>query len=198
MKWICHRVNTKEDLEMVPAEYGVELDIRDHWDGRIYIQHHPFQKGEDFEEYLKVYRHGIMIVNVKSERIELKARELLEQYQIEDYFFLDSSFPMIRLLADLGEKRMALRYSEWEGMDTIRRMAGQVNWIWVDCFTKLPLTKADYLEMKQLGYQVCLVSPELQGQEEKIELYRRQIEEEGIELDAVCSKIYNIERWYKR
>ncbi len=40
-----------------------------------------------------------------------------------------------------------------------------------------------------------MVSPELQGQEEKIELYRRQIEEEGIELDAVCSKIYNIERW---
>ena len=198
MRWICHRVNTKEELEMVPAEYGVELDIRDHWDGRIYIQHHPFQKGEDFEEYLKVYRHGIMIVNVKSERIELKARELLERYQIEDYFFLDSSFPMIRLLAELGEKRMALRYSEWEGMDTIRRMAGQVNWIWVDCFTKLPLTKADYLEMKQLGYQVCLVSPELQGQEEKIELYRRQIEEEGIELDAVCSKIYNIERWCKK
>ncbi len=196
MKGICHRINTIEELKRVPVKYGVELDIRDDLEGRIYIQHNPFEEGEDFEAYLKEYKHGTMIINVKSERIELRTRELLKQYQIEHYFFLDSSFPMIKLLTDLGENNIALRYSELEGMDTIRAMAGKVEWVWVDCFTKLSLTKEDYLEMKQMGYQICLVSPELQGQEEKIEEYRKLIEEKGIKLDAVCSKIYNIEKWH--
>ncbi|MBO5487691.1 MAG: hypothetical protein J5988_12340 [Eubacterium sp.] len=198
MKYICHRVNTAEELERIPERYGVELDIRDGLDGRIYIQHNPFEAGEDFEEYLKRYHHGMMIVNVKSERVELKAMELLKKYGIEKYFFLDSSFPMIKLLADMGEYRQALRYSEYEGMDTIRNMAGKAEWIWVDCFTRMPLTKCDYQEMKSLGYQLCFVSPELQGQGEKLEEYKRQLEEKGIELDAVCTKMYNIERWNQK
>lgn len=195
MEWICHRINTRKELKTIPVAYGVELDIRDGLDGRIYLQHDPFETGEDFEEYLKEYRHGTMIVNVKSERVEWNAIELLKQYGVERYFFLDSSFPMIKLLADRGERRVALRYSEWEGMDTIRNMAGKVEWIWVDCFTRMPLTKEDYLEMKRLGYRICLVSPELQGEGEKIEEYRKQIVQMGITLDAVCSKICYIEKY---
>ena len=73
MQYIAHRMNTAAQLREVPQEYGVELDARDGLDGRIYLQHDPFTAGEDFEEYLKEYRpHGTMIVNVKSERLELK------------------------------------------------------------------------------------------------------------------------------
>ena len=75
MKFIAHRINTAEGLRRVPDEYGVELDLRDGLDGRIYIQHNPFEPGEDFEEYLKGYHHGIMIANIKSERIEENAIE---------------------------------------------------------------------------------------------------------------------------
>lgn len=195
MEYICHRVNTIEELEKIPIRYGVELDIRDGLDGRIYIQHNPFEKGEDFEAYLKRYRHGTMIVNVKSERTELLARELLRKYSIEKYFFLDSSFPMIKLMADMGENRTALRYSEYEGMDTIRNMKGFVKWIWVDCFTRMPLLKEDYREMKDMGYRLCLVSPELEGQGEKLFLFREQILNDEIKFDAVCTKLYNIEKW---
>lgn len=60
-----------------------------------------------------------MILNVKSERIEHHALELMEKYRIEDFFFLDSTFPMVKLLSDTGENRIALRYSDWEGMDTL-------------------------------------------------------------------------------
>ena len=72
-EYISHRVNTKEELLKTPAEYGVELDLRDGLNERIYIQHNPFEAGEDFEEYLKEYHHGTMILNIKSERIEHKA-----------------------------------------------------------------------------------------------------------------------------
>lgn len=40
-----------------------------------------------------------------------------------------------------------------------------------------------------------MVSPELEGQPEKLELYRQQLEQHGIEMDAICTKSYNISVW---
>jgi len=190
MEFIAHRINTVEELKKLPKEYGVELDLRDDLNGRIYIQHNPFEPGEDFEEYLKNYHHGTMILNVKSERIELKILEM-----VKSYFFLDSSFPMIWLLSNQGEKNIALRVSEVEGLDTPRNMAGKVEWIWVDCFSKIPIGKTEAEELKKLGYKLCLVSPELEGRDEDIEIYKKTIEKIGIKFDAICTKEYNIERW---
>lgn len=195
MEYIAHRINTVKELQELDSHYGVELDLRDNLDGTIYISHNPFEPGEDFETYLKAYHHGTMILNVKSERIEHKILELVKKYEIKEYFFLDSSFPMIKLLSDMGEYNIALRYSELEGLDTIRNMAGKAKWVWVDCFTYLPITKDDYVELKQLGYKICVVSPELEGQPEKIEQYREQLINMGIEVDAVCTKVYNIGKW---
>ena len=195
MEFIAHRINKLEELETLPKEYGVEIDLRDNVDGKIYINHDPFILGEDFEEYLRKYSHGTMILNVKSERIELKILELLKKYNINNYFFLDSSFPMIKLLSDRGEKNIALRYSEYEGLDTLEKMQGKVDWVWVDCFTKLPIDSKIYRKIKDMGYKLCLVSPELQGQAEKLELYIKQINKEKIEFDAICTKEYNVEKW---
>ena len=188
-------ISKKEELEKVSREYGVEIDLRDNIDGTIYINHDPFVLGENFENYLKEYNHGTMILNIKSERIELKILELLKKYNIKNYFFLDSSFPMIKLLSDKGEKNIALRYSEYEGLDTLEKMQGKVDWVWVDCFTKLPIDNKIYRKIKDMGYKLCLVSPELQGQPEKIELYAKQIKGEKIEFDAICTKEYNMKRW---
>ena len=68
MQFIAHRINTISELRNLPTEYGVEIDLRDSLDGRIYIQHNPFESGEDFEKYLKEYHHGTMILNIKSEK----------------------------------------------------------------------------------------------------------------------------------
>lgn len=195
MEYIAHRINTRAQLRELPAEYGVELDLRDDLTGRVYIQHNPFEDGEDFEEYLNEYCHGTMILNIKSERIEHKVLELLERFHIKNYFFLDSSFPMIKLLSDMGERNMAVRYSEYEGLDTLEAMAGKIDWVWVDTFTKLPLDGKIYRHIKEMGYRMCLVSPELQGQEEKLEQYADAVVKEKMEFDAVCSKIYKIPVW---
>lgn len=205
MEFIAHRVNTIAELDKLPDEYGVELDLRDDLGGRIYIQHNPFENGEDFEEYLKRYHqgtmnctsqvHGTLILNVKSERIEHRVLELIRDYGVINYFFLDSTFPMIKLLSDQGVRNIALRFSEYEGMDTLGAMSGKVDWVWVDTFTRLPLDHKIHSEIKRLGYKMCLVSPELQGQPEKIESYAKQIAEEGLVFDAICTKSYNIDRW---
>jgi hypothetical protein len=194
MEYIAHRINTIKELEQTPTEYGVELDLRDFGD-RLILQHDPFKDGEDFEEYLKHYYHGTMILNVKSERIEHKILELIKKYNIKKYFFLDSSFPMIHELSKEGKKNMALRFSEFEGMDTILAMVGKVDWIWVDCFTKLPITKEIYLKLKIYDYKLCLVSPELQSQDNELINYKNYLTKNEIEFDAVCTKIYNIDKW---
>jgi len=104
---------------------------------------------------------------------------------------------MIKLLSDKGEKNIALRYSEYEGLDTLEKMQGKVNWVWVDCFTILPINNEIYRKIKDMGYKLCLVSPELQNQPEKLEIYKKQLIEENITFDAICTKEYNIEKWRK-
>lgn len=193
MQYLAHRVNKVDELEALSPAYGVELDLRDNVDGTLYINHDPFVLGESFEAYLKHYHHGTMILNVKSERIEHQILKALKPYPEIDYFFLDCSFPMIKLLSDMGERKIALRFSEFEGMETLKVMAGKVDWVWVDCFTYLPLDQKTFDEIKALGYKICIVSPELQGQAEKIEAYAEQIK--GLQIDAICTKEYNIERW---
>ncbi len=194
MEYIAHRINTVEELKQIPFEYGVELDLRDYGD-RLILQHDPFKDGENFEDYLKHYKHGTMILNIKSERIEYKVLELIKKYDVKKYFFLDSSFPMIYLLSNSNEKNIALRFSEFEGIDTILNMENKVEWIWVDCFSELPITKENYKLLKDIGFKLCLVSPELQGQSEKLYEYKKYLDYNNIIFDAICTKAYNINKW---
>ncbi len=197
MFYCCHRINTVKELEKIPINYGIEVDLRDNLNGEIYLSHDPYINGELFDDFLKNYHHSFIILNIKSERIEYKVLELLKKYDIRDYFFLDSSFPMIVRLSNEGEKNIAIRFSEYEGLDTILNMKGKVNWVWVDCFTKNPLTKDIYIKLKQAGFKLCFVSPELQNQSEKMKEYKDYFEKENIIMDMICTKYYNIEKWDK-
>jgi hypothetical protein len=194
MEFIVHRINTAEELSKIPQQSGIEIDLRDRYK-HIIIQHDPFVDGEDFENYLKCYKHGTLILNIKSDRIELRILELLKKYQIKNYFLLDCSFPMIYELSLLGEKKIALRFSEFEGLENIMAMKGKAEWVWVDCFTKLPLDHQIFSELKKAGFKLCLASPELQGRPEDIEPYKAYLEQEKIVFDAICTKKYNLDKW---
>ena len=102
---------------------------------------------------------------------------------------------MIYLLSNMNEKNIAVRFSEFEGLDTVMSMKGKAKWVWVDCFTKLPVNKENYSILKDAGFKLCLVSPELQGRDEDIEKYRNCLESNDIVFDAICAKKYNINRW---
>ena len=194
MEFIAHRINTIKELKKLSIDFGVELDLRD-YGNRLILQHEPFVDGEDFEDYLKHYNHGTMILNIKSERIEYRVLDLIKKYDIKKYFFLDSSFPMIYQLSKNGENNIALRFSEFEGVDTILKMKNKVKWIWVDCFTKLPINTMVFNNIKALGYKVCLVSPELQGRNEDILPFKKKLFENNIYFDSICTKHHNIEIW---
>lgn len=194
MEYIAHRVNTINALKKTPREYGIELDLRD-FGNRLILQHDPFTDGEDFDDFLMHYDHGTMILNIKSENIEHRVLALIKKHNIKKYFFLDSSFPMIHLLSNKGEKNIALRFSEYEGIDTPLQMKNKVEWIWIDCFSRLPITPQNYRLLKESGYKLCLVSPELQSQPEKLTEYKTFLHKNNIHLDAICTKEYNIDLW---
>lgn len=192
--FIAHRVNTRAELAQVPHHFGVEIDVRDHGN-RLILQHDPFSDGEDLEAYLETFEHALIIFNIKSERIEHRVVELIVRFNIRNYFFLDSSFPMIYQLSAQGEKNIAIRFSEFEGLDTVMAMRGKIEWVWVDCFTRLPITPENYRSLKHAGFKLCLVSPELQKREGDLLPYKNYLFKQGIAFDAVCTKLYNVEKW---
>jgi hypothetical protein len=189
MKFIAHRRNTMAELLSTEHKFGVEVDIRSL--GQQLIMHHdPLVAGEPFDEWLSAYQHGTLILNVKEEGLETRLIALMVEKGISDYFFLDQSFPFLVKWAKFGERRCAVRVSEFESVETALTLAGKVDWVWVDCFTHFPLTHIDAKRLKQAGFKLCLVSPELQGRnaECEIPLLASLLKERDIMAEAVCTK----------
>ncbi len=189
MNIIRHRRNTRAELEQTPRQYGIELDIRSQGEELI-LHHDPFAGGERFVDWLDSFQHGTLILNVKEEGLEDRVLALMKERGINDFFFLDQSFPFLIKTARAGESRCAVRISEFESIHTCLSLAGMVDWVWVDCFTKFPLTATDAGLLSEAGLKLCLVSPELQGRmaPEEIRAMRALLASLGITADAVCTK----------
>ncbi len=193
MQIIAHRRNTIEQLQETPKQYGVELDIRSFGD-ELTIHHDPFIQGESFLAWLRHYEHGTLILNVKEEGLEARLIQLMQEFQIQDYFFLDQSFPFLIKYARLGEHRCAVRVSEYESLETAHRLAGKIDWVWIDCFTHFPLSSAEIQQLKEWGFKLCIVSPELQGRDAEVEIPQliELIKPYHLSIDAVCTKRYDL------
>jgi hypothetical protein len=189
MKIIAHRRNTLAQLLSTPLEYGIEVDIRSR-NKQLIIDHDPFVGGEDFVSWIDEYQHGTLILNVKEEGLEVDLKALLQTRGVSDYFFLDQSFPALINAANTGEKRCAIRVSEYESIETALAFAGRIDWVWVDCFTRFPLQKLDVQRLQQASFKLCLVSPELQGHDPVVEIPAliELLTSREIVADAVCTK----------
>jgi hypothetical protein len=189
MHIIAHRINTIEELISTPRKYGIEVDIRSHGD-RIVIHHDPFIEGVDFNAWMDAYNHGTLILNVKEEGLEATLIAAMKDRGIDDYFFLDQSFPFLVKWSKQGVHRCAVRVSEFESIDTALTLAGGVNWVWVDCFSHLALTRDDADKLHDAGFKLCLVSPELQGRTDPAEIHTIQnyLSDQDIRFQAVCTK----------
>ena len=189
MKIIAHRRNTLALLRDTPREQGVEVDIRSQGE-RLVIHHDPFQAGEDFSEWIAGYAHGTLILNVKEEGLETRLLAGMAEWGIEDFFFLDQSVPFLVKTARGGERRCAVRVSEYEPVAGVMALAGMVDWVWVDCFTRFPIGGAEAATLHGAGFKLCIVSPELQGRTDPraITEMRALMAGEGIDAAAVCTK----------
>ena len=116
----------------------------------------------------------------------------MREHGKDDFFFLDQSFPFLVKTAKAGERRCAIRVSEYELVNTALSMAGMIDWVWVDCFTRLALSTDDASRLRRAGFRLCLVSPELQGRDRsEIATMKAHVAGLGIYFDAVCTKAPN-------
>lgn len=185
---VSHRINTSDLLLKIPIKNGVEIDIRSR-DDQLILHHDPFCVGELLSDWLKNYKHKLLILNVKEEGLEPQILSLMEKHSIDHFFFLDQSFPFIIKSLNAGEKRTAVRVSEFESIETALKVAGNAQWVWIDCFTKFPINQDEAHRLKE-NFKICIVSPELQGRSDFNEIIQLKnlLQEINLEPDAVCTK----------
>lgn len=184
MLLIEHRVNTIKHLRRVPVDRGIEVDVRD-YEGDLHLAHDPLVGGERLEDLLAAYRHALIIFNVKCDGLEDRVLKLVARHGIQDYFFLDLANPTLINLARQGVSQVAVRYSEFEPIEFALAFAGQADWVWIDCFTRLPLDPEIY-QLLHRHFKICLVSPELQKHpRHMIQSFRQQLRQ--MPIDAVCT-----------
>ena len=187
-----HRKNTIEELKSVPYHHGVEIDIRSKGN-KLVLHHEPFCEGTDFEEWLEYFNHALVILNIKEEGVEKKVQSLIDKKGINNYFYLDLSFPFLVELVNAGQKNIAARLSEYESIETCLALAEKIDWVWVDYLDSFPLNEESYQRLIR-HFKICLVSPELVGRENKIKEVQKHISE--MKIDAVCTKLP--QTWQKK
>jgi hypothetical protein len=189
MQIIKHRINSIAELVSTPTDLGIEIDIRSYGNDFI-LNHDPFVPGENLIQWIQEFHHKTLILNVKEEGLEERLLEIMDTYKINDFFFLDQSFPFLMSTSGKGEKRCAVRVSEFESIDTALALAGRIEWAWIDYFTHFPLCYDTATKLHNVGFKLCLVSPELQGFNAKKDIaeLKKQLWTENITFEAVCTK----------
>ena len=197
MIFACHRINTIKKLKKIPKFYAIEIDVRD-YKNKIILHHDPFKKGDTLSKFLESYNHRFLILNIKSEGIEIKVLQMLKKFNIKKYFFLDCSFPSIIKLIKGKNRNIAIRISDYESFDNLKKMKYLVKWVWIDCFNTIPLNQKNYNLIKKYKFKICLVSPELHGRKINNKRVINLIKTQKIHIDMLCSKINFFQTWRKK
>jgi len=185
---IVHRVNDPLTLKNIPSKFGIEMDLHAYGD-RLVVHHDAFLDSVDFSQWLDSYNHKLVILNIKEEGIESRVLDQITSRGIKNFFMLDLSFPAIVKLTRRGEKRIAVRVSDYETVTSAMTLAGQVNWIWLDVFNGIPINQKEFNQLKMAGFQICLVSPELHGRDpSEIVPFKTKMKELKFNVDAICTK----------
>lgn len=199
MHLIQHRINDLNQSKIVHEEHGIEIDARC-YNSELICTHeafgHHMEKQSCLHEVISNYKgSGPVILNLKTEGIENRCIELMANFPLINWFFLDMSMPYLvkyALLAKEGkisgfnQSNLAVRFSEYEPIEYAMAFQGMAEWIWVDCFTHWPI---DVLKKKSNSkfFKICLVSPELQGHSvELIHEWRKNLT--GLTIEAICTK----------
>jgi hypothetical protein len=198
MIYIKHRVNKISELAGVDKNHGVEIDLRTgvSANGAIHLSHDPWMHGDDFvpwlDEFKKQKISGPIILNTKEDGLESRCLDLMAQYQISNFFFLDTTVPtLVKWALKQNEKRFAVRLSSVEPSESIAAFQGKVNWLWVDCFDGKAMDTAKVGALKG-KFKICLVSPELQGADSSMIASFKGLHAIA---DAVCTKVPDV--WEK-
>jgi len=145
----------------VSSGFGIETDIRD-FNGILVISHDiPNERlilVKDLFKYLSRFRIQSMIaINIKSDGLQGKLKELLQKYRINNYFVFDMSVADGLLYLKQGFK-VFTRQSEYE---KIPSFYGDAQGVWLDEFHSHWIDCSIIEKHIKNKKMVCIVSPEL-------------------------------------
>lgn len=195
MEIIIHRVNKISSLKKINKNFGVEVDIRTN-NSKIILNHDPFINGDNFINFLENYKHGTLVINLKESGIEKDILKIVKKHNnIKSFFLLDVEFPYIFSSVYSKNKDIALRFSEKEPIENIKLFKNKFNWVWIDCFTKLPINRNNKIILDK--FKKCLVCPSRYGRKFEIDNYKKKLIKNNFELDAVMTSVNCSKVWLK-
>ena len=187
MEFISHRINTLNQLTSLPDGHGAEIDLRT-YNHSIILHHDLFKDGLLFNDFIKIWseksNRGTLILNTKEDGLEELILNKLQEFSIDNFFFLDTTIPTLVRLTKKGIKNFAIRISEYEGVSNAFYFADKVSWAWVDTFSGIPPTTS-VLQILKNNFKICLVSPELPGHSKDLIHSFLPIKKY---CDAICTK----------
>tara|TARA_B100000989_G_scaffold298957_1_gene291401 strand:- start:28007 stop:28591 length:585 start_codon:yes stop_codon:yes gene_type:complete len=191
---IAHRINKLNLIKKIPKRFGVEIDLRS-YKKKIILNHEPFKDGVELNNFLKFYKHQILIVNIKEAGIENNVIQILKQSKIKNYFLLDVEQPFIWSSVEKKFKNIAIRFSESEDIKNAKQYIGKFKWIWIDTKTKFPVNKKNYKIINK--FKSCLVCPERWGRPKDIIKYKKIIFKNSFNISAVMTDSKYLNLWEK-
>ena len=189
---IVHRVNSIEILNSIDRALGCEIDIRT--DGsKLILNHNPFKKGDNLVDYLDEYHHGTLVLNIKETGIESIVLEEVQKRNIKSYFLLDVEMPYLIKAFIKNEKKLAVRFSEYEPIENVVVFKNKFNWIWVDSITKVPITDENFQTINK--FNVCVVCPSLWKRSEDINNEKYKLSKYNFDNLKIITKHKYIDVW---
>lgn len=198
MKVLSHRGYWKELNEknkLISFErsfslgFGTETDIRD-YKGELVISHdiaddNCITAKEMLEIYNKYDNTLPLALNIKADGLQVKLKELLDEYNIVNYFVFDMSVPDGLQYLKHNIKSFT-RESEYEQIPSFYDKACG---IWLDEFQGHWINKEVIEKHIKNNKQICIVSPDLHKREYKKEWqHYKEIEKElGIDNLMICT-----------
>ena len=186
MELIIHRINLINKLKEIPENFGVEIDIRSYKSDLI-LNHEPYFNGDKLSDFLKEYKHGTLVLNFKQAGIEEDVLSLINENKIKSYFLLDIEMPYFYNSIIKNKKNVAVRFSEYEDIINAKNFINQVDWVWIDTVTKLPLDKSKIRILKK--FKSCLVCPERWGRQYDIKNYYNKMKKLDFFPNAVMTSL---------
>lgn len=146
--------------------FGIETDIRYDKDIGLVVSHDILNnsfKYLAFEELLIEYKkqkiNAKLAINIKSDGLHEKLKQMLENYNISEYFIFDMSIP--DLISGLKYKlNQYIRFSNYEDPFPY---AAFTNGVWIDSFNSKIPNESEILNLYKKWSSLVFVSPELHG-----------------------------------
>ena len=187
-----HRVNSISRILALPSSCsGFECDLR-YISGHPYLEHdinHHLPSPDNLlSGPLPSLRVQSCILNVKETGFEELTLSYLSSY-FKSVLLLDVPFPIVPRLHKLGlSSSIMWRLSEHEKPSIDQLLSFNCRWIWLDSFSNYWFRESDIVPLKAAGFNICLVSNELQGRNIKDNFELISSLSRLSLIDAVCTK----------